>query len=535
MTAATAGLRMAVLVVAAAAGLATPVLAQDAAPTRVPVTIDYVSADGLYLTVGADQGANLGDTLAVFADSLSTASIGRLVLTSVTRRRSVARILDSSLDLERGEVFFAELRAPPATASAPTETSPAAPRDAQRTAGVREARTGARLSGRLALDFDARATRTSWSGDLFGETHRTFATPTTRLSLTASELPGGFTVRANLRASYRYDALRSGPPPVSMRAYELSATKEFESLPLVLMMGRFTNPYERYSAYWDGVLIRVGGTSGLGVGAVAGFEPALHNERFSGALPKVTGFADYSARGGAWRYDTDVSVHLVRPTEGVDRSHAGWSQRITLGPVDVAQRLRLDGGLDGRAWSVGDIRLRAGLAVGGPVRLRGTYGRSRTTRVPASAVIGIGDLPLGPVREERTVGMDVRGRRASVSMDAGRTWRDGSNAGFSLSGTAGLRVGGGGIRLAGQRWSRGAAQSLSLAPSIDANVAGLEWRTGYRYYRTDGGLGAIMSHAVEAQVGFDLANGFHLGVRAQRQWGRNLGGTGLHLGIWRSF
>lgn len=385
------------------------------------------------------------------------------------------------------------------------------------------------------MDFDARETRTSWTGDLFGETRRTFATPTTRLSLVATELPGGFTVRTNLRASYRYDELRSGPPPVSIRAYELSASKAFEALPLVLILGRFANPYERYSAYWDGVLIRVGRQSGLGVGAAAGFEPALHNERVSGALPKVTGFADYSARGAGWRYETDVSVHFVRPTDGADRSHAGWSQRVSLGPLDLTQRLRVDGGLDGRSWSVGDIRVRAGLGVGGPLRVRGTYGRSRAMPALANTVFGVGDPPLGPVREEETVGLDLLGGRASASIDAGRTRRDGASAGFSLSGNAGLRIGGGGISIAGQRWSRSSAESLSLAPSIDGSVAGMDWRTGYRYYRTEVGLGAVVSHAVEAQVGFEVANAIHLRVRAERQWGPNLAGTGLHLGVWRSF
>jgi hypothetical protein len=46
---------------------------------------------------------------------------------------------------------------------------------------------------------------------------------------------------------------------------------------------------------------------------VAGVEPSRFNEGVSGDLPKVTGFADFRMRGASWRYDTDVSYHLLRP------------------------------------------------------------------------------------------------------------------------------------------------------------------------------------------------------------------------------
>ena len=511
-----------------------PTSAQDA--SRVAATVDYVSTDGLYLTVGADQGAARGDTVAIFADSTSSEPLGRIVLTSVTRRRSVARPLDPSLEIRLGSTFYVHFDAPPATAAGPppppSSTTTAV---STRVAATRGASPGARLSGRLALDFDARETRTSWSGDLFGETHRRFATPTARLTLFASELPGGFSARANLRGSYRYDELQAGPPPLSVRAYELSVSKEFEALPLVLTIGRFANPYESYSAYWDGALLRVGRESGLGVGVVAGFEPTRHDEAFSSALPKVTGFADFRARGADWRYDTDVSVHYLRPDGGNDQTYAGWSQRLSLGPVDVTQRIRLDGGLDGRRVSVGDARVRAGIELGGPFRLRGTYGRTRSMIVASGTPLTLIDAAAGPVREETTVGLDALGGRASASLDVGRTRRDGASAGVSLAGSAGLRIGGGGIQLAGQTWSRGAAESLSASSSIDGTLGPVAWRTGYRFYRTDAGIGSLVSHAVEAQAGLEVTTDLHLSVRAERQWGEHLSGTALRVGLWRGF
>lgn len=516
-----------VMAVACLLLVANPGHAQEA--VRVAAAVDYVGADGIYLTVGSDQGAVLGDTVDVFADSLGSPPVGRVVLSSVTRRRSVAQALPGTRRFATGDALFVSL-VPPiaiATSSSPTAPVPAvAPRAERSSAST----SGVSLSGRLSLDLDARETRTEWGGDLFGEARRRFATPTTRLSLQASRLPGGVVLTASLRASYRYDDLSVGPPPLSLRAYELSAVKSFQA-PLIVMLGRFSNPYERYSAYWDGVLVRVGRESGLGVGVVVGYEPDRHDEGFSTDLPKVTGFADYSGRGGSWRYDTDLSVHYLRPSGSPHQSYAGWSQRLALGPFDVSQRVRLDGGLDGRTWSMSDVRFRAGIDVVGPLRLRGTFGRSRAwSGLPAGVLAD----PLGPTREETTVGVDISGSRASASVDGGRTRRDGTDAGWSLSGTLGLRAGAGGISVAGQRWTRGAAESMSLSPTIDARIRGLDWRAGYRFYRTDL-VRAATSHVTHAQVAFDLSEVLHLTLRGERQWGAQLSGTALRVSMWRSF
>ena len=215
------GARRRLWVAAIAAGLVlgAPTGGSAQEVTRVAATVDYVGADGVYLTVGSEQGAARGDTLDVFADSLASQPVGRVVLTSVTRRRSVALALPGTRRLAVGDAVFLPLVLPSAVASGPVPPA-AAPASTTAAAPLRTtaSATGADLSGRLSLDFDARETHTTWGGDLFGESRRRFATPTTRLSLQAGRLPGGFVLSANLRASYRYDDLRVGPPPLSIRA-----------------------------------------------------------------------------------------------------------------------------------------------------------------------------------------------------------------------------------------------------------------------------------------------------------------------------
>jgi len=525
----------ALLAVAAFTADARPALAQavDANTQRVGASIDYVSTDGLYLGIGSDSGAVAGDTVRVFADSIAGEPLGRIVLVSVTRRRSVARPLDPT-SLEAGISVFLELPVRGGDPSDAVLASAPPPNVASRARSPSRDETGARLTGRFSLDLDARETRTSWSGDLSGESVRRFATPTTRLSLVASDLPGGITVRANLRGAYRYDEITGGPRPLTVRAYELAVVRTFAAVPVRIMLGRFANPYESYSAYWDGALIRVGGDVGAGLGVVAGFEPHLQDEGFSTALPKLTAFADYAARGNGWRYDSDVSIHFMRPSSTLDLRSAGWSQRLSLGPLDLAQRLRSSRADDG-SWSIADARLRAALDVVGPLRLRVSYGRLRSATPLASLGTDSVSAPLGPVREEASVGFELGGPRRAVSVDAGGTSRDGSSPGLLLSASARWAWRTGRVGLGAQRWSGGRAETLSVAPTFDVIRGPLSWRTNYRFYATDTPLGTLSTHSIGTDLGLAVARTLHVTIGGERQWGERLSGTRIHVGVWRAF
>lgn len=528
------------VILLALAGSGAPLRAQA---DRVAVTVDYVGADGAYLPIGADDGVGSGDTITVFADAVIEESLGALVLTSVTRRRSVARPIGPGFAPARGDVVYWVPRPTAPAIEAPTDApSPAADR-ARRAdptpsaAGAEGGSAGPRISGRIGLELDARETRTSWSGDLFGETRRRFATPTTRFSLVGSELPGGIEVRTNLRAAYRYDELALGPPPTSVRVYEAAASKTFEVVPVELTVGRFSNPYESYSAYWDGLLVRIGRRRGLGVGAAAGFEPGRRNEGFSSAVPKLTGFADFAARGDLWRYDTDVSFHALRPRGGGDSyRYVGWTQRIAIGPVDVSQRLQVDEGTEGGRWSLRDLRVRGSVRVGGTLRLRGAYGRSRPGMYVLTDPLAEGVFQLGGLsRDEVSAGFGLSGARGSLFVDAGRTRRVGADAGLSLSGQGALRLGGARLLFSGRHWRRDELQSLALSPGVAFGVGPVDGALGYRLYRTVSGFGTIDTHAVDARLSTTLAEVYRVTARAEQQWGVNLSGTRLQLAIWRSF
>jgi len=507
-----------------------PASAQQVATGRTAATVDYVSADGLYLTVGTDQGAARGDTIAVFEDEASADSSARLVLTSVTRRRAVASVIEGRRPFQAGDVVF--LRLPrPAASTVIVDANPEAQADVVPTRST-GADSGPHVSGRVALDFEARETLTAWDGVLFGETRRRFATPTTRVSFVATRLPGDITLRANVRAAYRYDELAGGPPPVSVRAYEVAAIKSFERVPLEIMVGRFGNPYESYSAYWDGALLRVGGSSGFGIGVAGGFEPELYNEGFSSARPKLTAFADFVARGSTWRYQTDASFHVTWPTGGPDRRFVGWSQRLSTDRFTLSQRLRVDEGPRGGSWSPTELRLRGSLDIAGPLRVRSAF---RTARSGFVYSFEPGGSSLSPVRREVSVGVELSGELGSLSVDGGRTDRDGRSAGVSIYGGGLLRLGSASVMVSGRRWNLDQAVSWSVAPSLSLQASSWEARVGYRLYRNDVNQLAMVSQSAEGQLGLSLTPVTRLTLRGERQWGSNLSGTRVRLGLWRSF
>ena len=386
------------------------------------------------------------------------------------------------------------------------------------------------MSGRISFDVDARETRTSWEGDLFGTTRRRFATPVTSLSLRVADLPGGIRVETNVRASYRYSDGVAIQPERSVRIYNLTAIKTFENAPLEFRLGRFYNPYEPYSAYWDGALVRVGGRSGPGIGVVAGFAPQRGNEGFSQDVTKITGFADYSARGSSWRYSTDLSFHVVRSDllDLFDQTFAGWSQQLSLGRITFNQRVRVDRDESTSKWSLAQLRLRTGIAIAGPLRLNVGYSRMRPG-------LFRGSLPvLSPEREEITAGFSIFEGRRSLMFDVGTTkWAD-EDGGLSFSGSASTYVGALQVYASGRHWSRTGMSTISAAPGIGFAWGWVATRLGYQHYRTKT-TETYTSQSGTIDFTATPTRSLWITLGGEQQWGSTFEGTRLRFSIGRSF
>jgi hypothetical protein len=334
----------------------------------------------------------------------------------------------------------------------------------------------------------------------------------------------------NVRASYRYSDVVAISPERSVRIYNVTAIKTFDNAPLEFRVGRFYNPYEPYSAYWDGALVRVGGRTGPGIGVVAGFEPLRGNEGFSQDVAKVTGFADYSARGRSWSYSTDVSFHVLRPKlDGFpDQTFAGWSQQFRLGRLSVNQRLRMDRATDSGTWTLAQVRVRAGFAVAGPVRLNVAYSRMRPG-------LFRGLLPaLSPEREEITAGFSIFQGMKSLTFDAGTTqWAD-EGRGLSLSGSASVDVGPLQFYASGRHWSRTGMRSIAAAPGLGFTWGWVTTRLGYQRYETKS-TETLTSQSGTVEFTARPTRGLWITLGGEQQWGGNYEGTRIRFSVGRSF
>jgi hypothetical protein len=505
------------------------------------VVVDYVNADGIYMAVGADEGAAEGDTVTAWTAPDGGTSV-RLHFTTVTRRRSVALPLNEPWPAT-GDTLWLSLRPTTNTAAAepePDRGGPALPIPQPRAPGAAAGRGTARrpsLSGRLSLDVHGRESTTRWGGDLAGSVTRRYAIPTTRLSMVASDLPGGFELRVGARAAYRYTQDFAGPATTSLRVYEMAATRDFERVPLRVTLGRFSNPYERYSGFWDGMLLRIGRRTGLGAGVVAGFDPRRANEAIATDVPKLTAFVDFSARGRSWRYETDVSAHLIRPSAGEPTRSLGWTQRLRAGPLSLAQRLLVDAGTDGADPVLRQLRAQLGLDLADGVRLRGSYSHRAPDRFPGLDSLSVPILlaPTLGARDEVTVGLGVHGPAGDVWLDAGRSELEGSEPGNTLSVRSSLRIGDGRLYGSGRILRGGAATSVSASPGIGFTAFGADVRAAYRLYRTSGTASELTTHAADVTLRLTMARGLGMSLGGGRQWGATLSGTSVRLGLWRSF
>jgi hypothetical protein len=502
--------------------------AQAQEAPRVPVVVDYVGVEGVYLTIGTEQGAQSGDTLTVYASDTDPTPLGILVLTAAARARSVATMLEPSFDLASGDEIFIPLA--PVVAAAEPADQPVVPDVEVAQASQATETGGPSMSGRISFNVDARETRTSWEGDLFGTTRRRFATPVTSLSLRIADLPGGLRVETNMRASYRYSDGVAIQPERSVRIYNATAIKTFENAPIEFRLGRFYNPYEPYSAYWDGALVRVGGRSGPGIGVVAGFAPQRGNEGFSQDVTKITGFADYSVRGGSWRYSTDLSFHAVRSDVAglFDQTFAGWSQQLSLGRITFNQRLRVDREQGTSTWSLAQLRVRTGIAITGPLRLNIGYSRMRPGLLR-------GLLPvLSPERQEITAGFSIFEGRRSLMFDVGTTRRADEERGLSFSGSASTYLGSLQIYASGRHWSRAGMSTIAAAPGIGFAWGWLATRLGYQRYQTRS-TETFTSQSGRVDFTATPTGGFWITLGGEQQWGSTFEGTRLRFSVGRSF
>jgi len=528
-----------------ALGLPSVVLAQGEQEVRVLAVVDYVTGNEVYLSAGTDHGVRVGDTLSAYdGEGGGAESLGIFVIQSANELRSVVEFLGTPFSVSRSDLLYlglpkalAEARAMEAQEEAEAllpegNTISANPGEGPDTISPGEPRPPIRLNGRISLDMDALQTTTRWGESPEDEVQRTFSTPTLRLQARVQELPGGMRLGTSMRLSHRTSPDGRVRPSTSARFYQFDLEKRFEAVPLQLHLGRFHNPFDDFSGYWDGMMVHYG-EDGLGGGVALGFEPTLWNEGISTDRPKVSGFLDYNARGDAAEYSGAVSFHTLRPRNDLpDRTYLGLSQRLRLGSAWIRQRVQVDQSPTGSDWTLTRLQLDASVPLSGKLSAHGGWRRWRAA-IPVLLVD-----QFGPQHDRANVGLSFwavgGGFSADFSLDrpeVGEQARTVSSS-FYLRRTPLLGLGFSGMA---SYWTRGENSSVLLSPEVRRSIGAGEIRGGYRFYQMTGDFVENRTHFADMAITFPLGAGVSARLQGFVQWGDNLSSNRILASLWKSF
>jgi hypothetical protein len=500
---------------------------------RVRVTVDYQAGQNLYISAGTAQGVFAQDTVIAFGESGGTA-LGRLVIVSSTRSRAVAAYAGTAFPVERGagllleisEAALARLSAAQVLDSTAITPLVINPDNAPRRERITAAR-GLSVHGRIGLDADATQSRSEWGRNPGEQDQYRFHNQAGRLRLNVDGLPGGARLVTNLRAS-SYGGLGAAQEGISLRIYQASLEKDFTTVPLRMQLGRFYNPYESHSGYWDGALLRVGNEA-VGGGVAAGYEPENGNETFSATRPKLAGFLDLHQRKGTFRYDGDFSWHRDQPQFSTsEREFFGITQRVSWRGAFFTQRAQI-GHPAGGAWSLWQAQLTGSVTLTGPLRLNARYATERND---------LYDLGVtGTRRERRAVGLSVSNALGYANVEAGTTASGSVTEGQTWYATLGWPRAplGIGLGFVGSYWTEGGFESLSWSPALERTFGRVHARAAFQHNRTDYASGSFVQRGGELSLAVPLPAATELYVAVRSDWADRMTSQRVLTSIWKSF
>jgi hypothetical protein len=512
---------------------------QDTSEVRILAVVDYLAGSDIYLAAGTDHGIRASDTLRVFdGDGTEARLLGTLGIVSLTAKRSVANIVFDLFSIEKGAFLYLGIpseRLAEAEGGDPLAALPGPRTKFENTEQGQEAdapRLSVEIHGRVSLDFDALRTTTRWSDRPDAQEERSFSTPTFRLQARAQNLPGGFTLGTGVRLSHRMSSDSIVQPVTSTRLYQFDLEKRFDRVPLELHLGRFYNPFDELSGFWDGALFRIGPPA-FGGGVAVGFEPQLGNEGFSSQRPKVSGFLDFDARGETLGYSGSVSFLGIRPENGLpDRNALGLSQRIRIGRAWINHRLQVDRDPVGSDWNVTRIQVDGFVSLGGGLAASAGWRRWRSVPLWEEAAI------LGPQEDRSHVGLSYWGSMGGGSVDMSLTNPRERENGRTLSGSFYLiqtPIPGVGLGGAVSRWSRGDHESLLVSPELRFSLGPVDIRGAHRLYRTVTTAEEVTTQFTDVGLSVPLGGGAFLRLQGSTQFGGDLSNTRFFASLWKGF
>jgi hypothetical protein len=314
--------------------------------------------------------------------------------------------------------------------------------------------------------------------------------------------------------------------------YQASLEKAFVSVPVQIEAGRFYNRHERFSGYWDGVVVRYG-PRGMGAGFASGFQPDRSNEGFMADLPKYAFFVDYNYRSNATAYSGNVSFNDIRGRNGYLRhSFVGWEQRFRYHDFRFANDVQVNRSAATNSWTITRLDFRTEIPVLPEVRLQADYQLRRPYSLWSFAGLTSyrrdrGDLGLLLDAGSGIIGFHVTGNRFE-SQPLYYTYS--SFANFSKTRVAKI-----GFSSHASYWSRDDHWGLSVTGTLTRAFGRASFRTRYRFYQTDSVAGVITTHMVGGSIDIEVARRFNLTMQGQALLGELLTNYSMFTGIWIGF
>lgn len=501
---------------------ATPAAAQDS----LRVVVHYVAGMNVYLGAGSDAQIRPGDTLHVRRAGTGEALAPLLVVTS-TPDRSVVAFIGAPYSLTRGDTLAVVI----AHTTAPQPPPPAVPLAGAPTpyAPVKQRR---RLStdGSLSLDLDLLQTRTTGLGGDPERSSRTFTTPSVGLRYRVQGLGNGLEFRTTVRATQRSSTGGVVDPATLVQVYEAALVRRGGKTEFQL--GRFFDPYEYFSGYWDGLLLHRG-TDRLGAGVLAGFEPDRGNAGFQSSSPKVGGFFHLRTSGPGARYRTEASLTSIFP-KGAPGAHiiAGWAEALQVRRALLSTTLQFDREPVTGHWVVGQFLGRASTRVGDA----GTIYAGFSIRQPYLDRTVVDVRPYR--RDNLSTGFNIWTGGLGLAADISTSRQQGLDAQWSYSASASHRprgMQGIGLGLATMYWTEPRSHGLLVSPSVHRRFGATTADLGYQLYRSDANGTTSTSHAFELGARLPLSARTQFTLRARTRTGSYLQSSGLTAGLWYGF
>lgn len=500
---------------------ARPVAAQD----TLRVVVQYIAGANVYLGAGSDAGVRTGDTLLVRRVP-SGEGAGPLVVVTSTPGRSVVAFLGAPYSLTRGDTLAITFRHA-TVAVAPAVAVPVPLGEA----GVRPAaRRVVSVDGSLSFDLDVMQTKTTGVGSDPEQLTRNFTTPSLGLRYRAQGLPNGWEFRTGLRATQRSSTGSVVTPATLVQVYELAMARRGAHGDVVV--GRFYNPYEFFSGYWDGMMLHRG-TERSGIGLLAGFAPDRGNSGFQTSEPKVGAFAHLRTRGTRVRYRTEFSANLLFPRDTAG-THVitGWGQALQAGDLVLSHTMQVERSALGGTWGVTRLQTRISTRIGQGGTLYTGYTLNQ---------LNLGDTTTGVLpyrRDQMNAGFNVWSGTTGLSLDVSTSRQHGLPSQWAYSAMASRRsrsASAFGASLSAMYWNGGYSDGMLLSPTLLRRFGAVDAQFDYQFYRSKSGVTTSTSHAFELGARLPLSAHTQFAARLRQRTGGYLKSSGVYVGLWYGF